>query len=41
MKARFYDGALWKQELEQVLLPMLEKYEVVVVEAPDGLGDWR
>ena len=41
MKARFYEGALWKQELEHVVLPMLEKYEVVVVEAPDGLGAWR
>jgi hypothetical protein len=35
MKARFYDGALWKSELEQVLMPMLDHYEVVVVEAPD------
>jgi heme-degrading monooxygenase HmoA len=41
MKAQFYEGALWKQELEHVLLPMLEKYEVVVVDAPGGLGDWR
>ena len=41
MKAQFYEGALWKQELEQVLLPMIEKYEVVVVDAPGGLGDWR
>lgn len=41
MKAQFYEGALWKQELEHVLLPMLEKYEVVLVDAPGGLGDWR
>jgi hypothetical protein len=41
MKAQFYEGPLWKQELEQVLLPMLEKYEVIVVEAKDGLGDWK
>lgn len=32
MKAQFYEGALWKAELEGVLLPMLEKYDVVVVE---------
>jgi hypothetical protein len=26
--------------LESVLLPMLEKYEVVVVEDPDGMVHW-
>ena len=41
MKARFYEGELWKRELEHVLLPMLEKYEVMVVEAPEDLGPWR
>ena len=30
MKAKFCESALWKEELEHVLLPMLEKYEVVV-----------
>ena len=40
MKARFYEGTLWKQELEAKLMPMIEKYDVVVVEA-DGLGEWR
>jgi NIPSNAP len=41
MKARFYEGPLWKQELEPVLLPMIDRYDVVLVDAPDGLGDWR
>jgi len=41
MKHQFYEGKLWKQELEQKLMPMIEKYEVVVVEAKDGLGSWR
>jgi cellulose biosynthesis protein BcsQ len=41
MKEQFYEGALWKQELEHVLLPLIEKYDVVVVDAPGGLGDWR
>jgi hypothetical protein len=27
--------------LEQKLMPILEKYDVVVVEAKEGLGDWR
>ena len=40
MKARFYEGELWKRELENVLMPMLEKYEVVLVEDPGGLIRW-
>jgi hypothetical protein len=36
MKAKFYEGELWTSELENVLLPMLENYEVVVVEDADG-----
>jgi len=41
LRDQFYEGKLWKGELEQKLMPMLEKYDVVVVEANDGLGDWR
>jgi hypothetical protein len=40
MKAQFYEGKLWKDELENVLMPMLEKYEVVVVEDSDNLLKW-
>jgi hypothetical protein len=40
MKAKFYEGELWKSELENVLLPMLEKYEVTLVEDTDGLVRW-
>ena len=40
MKAEFYEGELWKGDLENVLLPILEKYEVVVVEDADGLVHW-
>jgi hypothetical protein len=40
MKAKFYEGELWKDELENVLLPMLENYEVVVVEDPGNLVHW-
>ena len=40
LKAQFYDGELWKNELENILLPMLEKYEVVLVDDPDGLVKW-
>jgi hypothetical protein len=40
MKARFYEGTLWKDELESVLLPMLDKYDVVLVDDADGVIRW-
>ena len=40
MKAKFYEGELWKGELENVLMPMLEKYEVVLVEDADDVVQW-
>jgi hypothetical protein len=40
MKAKFYEGTLWKSELEHVLMPMLEKYEVVLVEDNEALVRW-
>ena len=40
MRDEFYEGKLWKEELEEKLMPILEEYDVVVVEA-EGLGDWR
>jgi heme-degrading monooxygenase HmoA len=40
MKAAFYESDLWKKELEGVLMPMLEKYEVVLVDDPQGVIRW-
>jgi hypothetical protein len=40
MKARFYDGPLWKDELEAVIMPMLDRYDVVLVDDPDGAIVW-
>ena len=40
MKAQFYEGELWKNELENLLMPMIEKYDVVLVEDADGLIRW-
>jgi hypothetical protein len=40
MKAELYEGELWKRELEHVLMPMLEKYDVILVDDPDGLVRW-
>ena len=41
MRDEFYGGKLFKEDLEKNHVPMLEKYDVVVVEAEDGLGSWR
>lgn len=40
MKAKFYESPLWKQELESMLMPILEKYNVVLVDDPDNLVRW-
>lgn len=40
MKAKFYEGELWKRELENLLMPMLEKYEAVLVDDPQELIRW-
>ena len=37
MKAQFYESPLWKNELERIMMPMLDEYKVVVVEAPEEL----
>lgn len=36
MKAAFYDGDLWKNELEAIAMPMLESYDVVLCETSSG-----
>jgi NIPSNAP len=41
MRDEFYEGKLWKEELEHKLMPILEKYDVVVVEAAGDLGSWQ
>jgi NIPSNAP len=40
MKAQFYEGELWKTELEKLLMPMIERYDVVLVDDSDGLLHW-
>jgi hypothetical protein len=41
MREQFYEGKLWKEKLEGKLMPILKKHAVVVVEAKEGLGEWR
>ena len=36
MKNDFYEGELWKNELEQVAMPMLESYDVILCETSPG-----
>ncbi|MGA2219640.1 MAG: NIPSNAP family protein [Terracidiphilus sp.] len=40
MKAQFYEGQLWKSELENLLMPMLEKWDVILVDDSKGLVQW-
>ena len=41
MKAKFYEGRLWKEELEQVLMPLIEGYDVVLVDDAEELVHWE
>ena len=40
MKAKFYEGELWKTELEQRLMPILDHYDVTLVDDPEGRIRW-
>lgn len=41
MKDAFYEGELWKKELEAVAMPMLDSYDVILCEASPGcVCDW-
>ena len=36
MKDAFYEGKLWKEELEAIAMPMLESYDVILCETSAG-----
>lgn len=36
MREAFYEGDLWKNELEAIAMPMLESYDVTICEMSDG-----
>lgn len=40
LKDRFYEGRLWKEQLEGELMLLLERYDVVLVDDPDGKIAW-
>jgi hypothetical protein len=36
MRDAFYDGEVWKNELEAIAMPMLESYDVILCETSPG-----
>jgi len=36
MRTAFYEGELWKNELEAIAMPMLESYDVILCETAPG-----
>jgi len=36
MKNEFYEGALWKNELESIAMPMIDSYDVILCETSKG-----
>lgn len=36
MKDAFYEGELWKNELEGIAMPMIDSYDVILCEASPG-----
>ena len=41
MKDDFYEGPLWKNELEAIAMPMLDSYDVILCETSAGcVFDW-
>ena len=42
MKDAFYEGPVWKNELEAIAMPMLDSYDVILCEASPGcVFDWE
>jgi hypothetical protein len=36
MKEEFYEGLLWKNELESIAMPMIDSYDVILCETSNG-----
>jgi hypothetical protein len=36
MRTEFYEGELWKNEMEAIAMPMLESYDVILCETGPG-----
>lgn len=40
LKEAFYEGPVWKGELEAIAMPMIESYSVVLTETTPGFVQW-
>ncbi len=40
MKSLFYDGPIWKNELEGIAMPMIESYSAVLTATTPGFVTW-
>ena len=40
LTASFYEGDRWTHDMEAVLMPMLDRYDGVLVDDPQGLVKW-
>lgn len=40
LKDQFYQGSLWKEQIEGELMPLLERYDVLLVDDPEGKIAW-
>jgi len=36
MKSEFYEGELWKNELESIAMPLIDSYDVILCETSSG-----
>jgi hypothetical protein len=41
MKKEFYEGRFFKDELEAIIMPMLEKWDVTLIDDDQGLIHWQ
>lgn len=40
LKDGFYDGPVWKEQIEPLVMPLIERYEAELVETTDGFEDF-
>lgn len=41
LKETFYDGPVWKQQIEPLVMPMIERFDVELTETTTGFEDFR
>ena len=38
LKSSFYQGSLWKEQLEDTLMPLIDSYDSIVIDGGDALS---